>query len=295
MGIEQHHTVADFRAACDRVRAAGGTLGLVPTMGALHEGHMALMREASRHASVVAATIFVNPTQFGPNEDFAKYPRTLDADVAACEAAGVSLVFAPSQAEMYPAGEATRVHVDRVTAHLCGRSRPGHFDGVATIVAKLFAVAGPCVAVFGRKDYQQLKVIERMASDLMLPVRIIGVSTVREPDGVAKSSRNAYLSSEDRARARLIPTALSEAVKRHRAGERSAAALRRGVQERLEAGGLRVDYVAVADADSIEPLADDANVGQRALLALAVFCGSARLIDNVVLGEDPAPIPEPSS
>ena len=241
MGIEQHHTVADFRAACDRVRAAGGTLGLVPTMGALHEGHMALMREAGRHASVVAATIFVNPTQFGPNEDFAKYPRTLDADVAACEAAGVSLVFAPSQAEMYAAGEATRVHVDRVTAHLCGRSRPGHFDGVA------------------------------------------------------KSSRNAYLSSEDRARARLIPTALSVAVRRHRAGERSAAALRRDVHERLEAGGLRVDYVALADADSIEPLADDADVGQRALLALAVFCGSARLIDNVVLGEDPAPIPEPSS
>lgn len=292
MGIELCKTVAELRAACEALRSRGDTLGLVPTMGALHAGHVALMHEARRRASVAAVTIFVNPTQFGPNEDYAKYPRTLEADLARCEAAGVGIVFAPSDKEMYAPGEATRVRVDRLTEHLCGRSRPGHFEGVTTIVAKLFAVAGRSTAVFGRKDYQQLKVIERMTADLFLPVTIVGVPTVREPDGLALSSRNAYLSPAQRGDARVIPLALSEAVRAFRAGERSAGTLRKMVHDRISQGGLRVDYVTVADADVLEPFDDHTLLGERALIAQASFSGPARLIDNVVLGEDPAPIEE---
>lgn len=295
MGIELCKTVAELRTACDRARADGGTLALVPTMGALHAGHVRLMEEARRHASVVAATIFVNPTQFGPSEDFANYPRTLDADLERAGRAGVGIVFAPPESEMYPVGEATRVRVARLTEHLCGGSRPGHFEGVTTVVAKLFAIAGPCVAIFGRKDYQQLKVIERMTKDLLLPVRVVGVPTVREPDGLALSSRNAYLSAEDRARARVIPLALSEALRAHAAGERVAGALRRMVEDRISGGGLRVDYVSVADADTLEPHSDDAQVGERVLLAQAAHCGRARLIDNVVTSEDGPPIPGASA
>ena len=213
MTLELHRSVEEFRLACERVRQGGATLALVPTMGALHEGHLALMREAARQADVVAVTIFVNPTQFGPSEDLASYPRDLEGDLERCRSVGVSLVFAPADSDMYPGGDATRVRVSRLTDHLCGRSRPGHFEGVTTIVAKLFAVAGPCTAVFGRKDYQQLKVIERMTRDLMLPVRIVPHPTVREPDGLALSSRNAYLGADERARARAIPRALSRAVR----------------------------------------------------------------------------------
>jgi pantoate--beta-alanine ligase len=282
-------TAAGFRKACDRVRS-DGTLGLVPTMGALHRGHVSLIHAAKEHASVVAVTIFVNPTQFGPNEDFEKYPRMLADDVDKCTAAGASLVFAPSVLEMYPAGDATRVRVQGLTDHLCGRSRPGHFEGVTTVVAKLFAIAGPCTAVFGRKDYQQLKVIERMTRDLRLPVTIVGRATVREVDGLALSSRNAYLSADMRARAVAIPRALSAAVARFAAGERSARLLREPVREALVAAGLRPDYVELSDPETLTPLADDATAGDRALLALAAFADAARLIDNVVLGEDPPPV-----
>lgn len=283
-------TVGEFRAACDAVRAAGQRLGLVPTMGALHAGHLALVREAGRHADQVAVSIFVNPTQFGPNEDLERYPRDLTGDVKKCAGAGASLVFAPSPEEMYPEGERTRVNVLGVSEHLCGASRPTHFEGVATIVTKLFAVAGPCTAVFGRKDYQQLRVIQRMVRDLLLPVQVVGHPTIREPDGLALSSRNAYLSDDDRRRASIIPRSLSEAVQRFEAGERRAGALRVPVAEAIAEAGLKVDYVTVATPLDIHPIPDEAAVGDTAVLAVAVYCGGARLIDNVVLGEDPPPV-----
>lgn len=286
MSLALVRTVAEFRRACDDARRQGGRLALVPTMGALHAGHLALMDEAARRADRVAVTIFVNPTQFGPNEDLARYPRDLERDLEKCRGRGVSIVFSPAAEEMYAAGESTRVRVSGLTDALCGVSRPGHFEGVATIAAKLFAVAGPCVAVFGRKDYQQLKVVERMARDLMLPVEIVGHPTVRESDGLALSSRNVHLSMSEREAALSIPRSLADAIRRFESGERSAGALRNRVQRALEAATLRVDYVAVADADSIRPLSDGEAIGSRALLAVAAFAGTTRLIDNVVLGEE---------
>jgi pantoate--beta-alanine ligase len=289
MKLEVCRTVAEFRAACDHVRAAGNKLGLVPTMGALHEGHLALVRAAAERAHTVAVTIFVNPTQFGPSEDLERYPRDLEGDLQKCRGAGVALVFAPEAAEMYPPGELTRVRVARLSEPLCGASRPGHFEGVATIVTKLFVVAGACVAVFGRKDYQQLAVIRRMTRDLLLPVEIVGHPTIREPDGLAMSSRNAYLSAEQRAQALAIPRALGAAVGRFARGERRAGALRGPVESALVEAGLRVDYASVVDPDSLEPIADARATGERALVAVAAFAGQTRLIDNVVLGEDAAP------
>ncbi|HEX6767530.1 MAG TPA: pantoate--beta-alanine ligase [Polyangiaceae bacterium] len=283
-------TAAEFRAACDAVRAERGTLGLVPTMGALHAGHLALVAEARRRADVAALTIFVNPTQFGPNEDFAKYPRVLERDLELCREAGVAVVFAPPAHEMYPVGETTRVRVERLTEHLCGPFRPGHFEGVATIVTKLFVLAGSSVAVFGRKDYQQLQVVRRLARDLLLPVEVVGHPTLREADGLALSSRNQYLSAEERARALAVPRGLSAAVRAHAAGERRAGELRRRVLDAVAPISSRIDYVSVADADDLEPIAADANVENRALIAVALFVGTTRLIDNVVLGEDKDPL-----
>ncbi|HVW26106.1 MAG TPA: pantoate--beta-alanine ligase [Polyangiaceae bacterium] len=289
MALEVVHTVAELRTKIRERAGDGGTLGFVPTMGALHEGHRALMREAKRRASFTMVSIFVNPTQFGPREDLLRYPRDLEGDVAQCAAEGVSLVFAPSVAEMYPEGERTRVHVSGLTEHLCGASRPGHFDGVATVVTKLFAAAGPCVAVFGRKDYQQLAVIRRLTRDLLLPVEIVGVATVREADGLALSSRNVYLSAEERQRALSIPRALASAARAFAGGERGARALRAPVVQALTDAGLRVDYVALADPDALSPVDDAGAAGDRVLLAVAAFAGTTRLIDNVVLGEDEGP------
>jgi pantoate--beta-alanine ligase len=290
MMLTVHHAVGEFRAAANAARAAGKRFGLVPTMGALHEGHLSLVRKALEHADVVAVTIFVNPTQFGPNEDFARYPRTLERDVELCREAGVSHVFAPDASEMYPAGERTRVQVSGLTAALCGPHRPGHFDGVTTVVSKLFAVAGECVAVFGRKDYQQLKVIERMTRDLLLPVEVIGFKTLRDADGLALSSRNAYLTAEERARALAIPRALSAAVHAFARGEHRVGILRGATLGALESAGIRLDYATVADAEELVPFSDSAQLGERALFAIAGFVGKTRLIDNVVFGEDPAPI-----
>jgi pantoate--beta-alanine ligase len=290
MTIAVHHTVREFRAAANAVRAAGKRFGLVPTMGALHAGHLSLVREARAHAAEVGVTIFVNPTQFGPNEDFARYPRTLERDIELCREAGVAHVFAPEASEMYPVGERTRVHVSGLTDSLCGPHRPGHFDGVTTIVSKLFAVAGDCVAVFGRKDYQQLKVIERMVRDLLLPVEVIGLKTMREADGLALSSRNIFLSPEERARALAIPRALSAAARAFAAAERNVGVLRGAALSTLEEAGIRLDYATLAEADQLVPFADSARLGERALFAIAGFVGKTRLIDNVVFGEDPAPI-----
>jgi len=290
VAIEIITTADGFRAECQRLRGAGHTLGFVPTMGALHEGHVSLLRLAASETSRVAVSIFVNPTQFGANEDFTRYPRTFEQDCERCEGAGASLVFAPPASEMYPAGESTRVSVAGLTAGLCGAARPGHFDGVATIVAKLFLLAGPCTAVFGKKDYQQLKVIERLARDLLLPVRVVAHAIVREADGLALSSRNAYLSAEERSRALGIVRGLSSAFREFRAGVRDVAAITGSVTTQVEAHGLVPQYVEVTDAETLEPLARDAPMPDRALLAVAAFSGRTRLIDNVVLGEDPDPL-----
>lgn len=282
-----------FRAACDAARAAGARVALVPTMGALHDGHLALVAEARRRVGpdgFVALSIFVNPTQFGPTEDLAAYPRDLDSDLARCASAGVDAVFAPEAAAMYPPGDETRVRVGALTEGLCGAWRPGHFEGVATVVTKLFALAGPCVAVFGRKDYQQWRVVSRLARDLWLPVDVVGLATVREPDGLAMSSRNRYLSAADRARAVAVPTALDAAVRAWASGERNPRALESAARAVLAAACDRVEYVEARDAASLATL-DDGPAVAPVVLALAVRVGTTRLIDNLVLGDEPSPLP----
>jgi pantoate--beta-alanine ligase len=234
----------------------------------------------------VAVSIFVNPTQFGPNEDFQRYPRPIERDLELCREAGVAVAFTPPESEIYPAGEKTRVHVSGLTDALCGPFRPGHFDGVATVVTKLFAATGPAVAVFGRKDYQQLQVVRRLARDLLLPVEIVGFPTVRDADGLALSSRNAYLAPEDRKRALAIPRALAAVLALHERGERRAGTLRSTAETMISAAATRVDYVTVAGADDLRPFADEETVGERAVVAIAAFAGSTRLIDNAVFGED---------
>lgn len=277
-----------FRAACDAARSAGRRVAFVPTMGALHDGHLELVRRAREHADWVAVSIFVNPTQFGPNEDLARYPRDLEGDIQKL-ASTADALFTPSPADIYLPGDATRVTVSGLSANLCGPFRPGHFEGVATVVSKLWNIVGACVSLFGRKDYQQLAVLRRLAADLFFPVTVMGVPTIREADGLAMSSRNRYLSAEDRARALTIPAALTKAVELFQRGERQAGALRDTVADALPATA-QIDYVVVSDADALVPFANDARIGERALVALALRLGSTRLIDNVVLGEDAAPI-----
>lgn len=281
----------ETREACDAARARGARVGLVPTMGALHEGHLALAREARRHADFVVVSIFVNPTQFGPKEDFSRYPRDLDGDVAKLGAEGVDLVFAPEATAMYPAGDETRVRVGPLAAHLCGPHRPGHFEGVATVVTKLFAITGRSTAVFGKKDYQQLAVLRRIAIDLFLPVKVVGHPIIREADGLAMSSRNAYLSGDERARAHALSRGLSAAARAYARGERSAGTLRGLALSEVERVATSVDYVTLADPDAIVPFDDGTKIAAdaRALLAIACRIGTTRLIDNVVLGEDPPP------
>ena len=281
---------SDFRDACDAARARGERIGLVPTMGALHEGHLSLVREARSRASFVAVSIFVNPTQFGPKEDFSRYPRDLQGDVAKLATAGADLVFAPDAAAMYPAGDETRVRVGKLAEPLCGAFRPGHFEGVATVVSKLFGLTGKSVAVFGKKDYQQLAILRRIAIDLFFPVDVVGLPIVREADGLAMSSRNAYLTADERIRALALSTGLAAAFRLFDGGERRAGALRSAVRAEVERAATSIDYVDVTDADSLVPFADDARIETpRALVAIACRVGATRLIDNVVLGEDPSP------
>jgi pantoate--beta-alanine ligase len=277
------------RSACDAARARGQRVGFVPTMGALHDGHLTLVREARSHAEYVVCSIFVNATQFGPGEDLARYPRDLEGDVRKLEGDGVDVVFAPEHDAMYVPGERTRVRVDDLTAHLCGPHRPGHFEGVTTIVAKLFSVIGPCTAVFGKKDFQQLAVIQRMTRDLFFPVEIVGAPIVREPDGLAMSSRNAYLSADERARALGLSRGLAGAVRAFASGERRAGVLRMLALAQIAPVATAIDYVTIADPTTLTPLPDTATASDRALLAVACRVGATRLIDNVVLGEDPAP------
>lgn len=275
--------VAQLRSFCDDARRAGRRVGLVPTMGYFHEGHRSLMRAARVENDVVVVSIFVNPTQFSPSEDLDAYPRDLERDDAIARDEGVDVLFIPDTAEMYPRPPLTTVHVGDLTAELCGASRPYHFDGVATVVTKLFAITGPCRAYFGRKDYQQLAVVRRLVADLDLPVDVVGCPLVREPDGVAMSSRNAYLSAEERAAATALVRALGRAAEAVRAGERDAATVRGLVVAEVDGEPLAtLDYAEVVDAGDlsrIDHLEDSTDV----LVALAARIGKTRLIDNATI------------
>jgi pantoate--beta-alanine ligase len=273
------------RAECAARRAEGARVGLVPTMGYLHQGHLALVRRARELCPFVVVSIFVNPTQFGPGEDLERYPRDLEQDLAGCRKAGAALVFTPKPAQLYPEGYQTYVQVLELSQGLCGASRPTHFRGVATICTKLFCIVGPCLAVFGQKDYQQLLVIRRLVEDLQLPVEVVGHPTVREPDGLAMSSRNAYLTPPQRRSAPCLHRALSTVRQRVRAaggagleaGE--ALALAQGVIEAEP--GTRIDYVELRDAETLQPV--QRALPGRAVMLLAVHLGQARLIDNMLL------------
>lgn len=271
------HTVEEMRAAC---RAARRPLGLVPTMGALHQGHLSLVRMARARCEAVSASIFVNPTQFGPNEDFAKYPRSFERDRQMLEDEGVDLLFAPSVAEMYPEGiSITTVTVNGMSERLCGRSRPGHFQGVTTVVAKLFHVCVPDLAFFGQKDAAQVAIIRRMVRDLDFPLGIVPCPIVREPDGLAMSSRNSYLSPQQRKDSLALSRSLTEMNRRFEDGERS-------VQKLVAAGAkafgeaARLDYLEIVDPDSLEAID---KFDRPVLAAVAAFVGNVRLIDNILL------------
>ena len=277
-----------MRNASRAVRRAGRRLGFVPTMGALHEGHLSLVRAARASCDVVAASIFVNPTQFGPNEDLAKYPRSFERDRELLEREGVELLFAPAVEEMYPTGgqecpptPVTWVTVEGLSDKLDGRSRPGHFRGVTTVVAKLFHVVEPDAAFFGQKDAAQVAIIRRMVRDLNLPVEIVVCPIVREADGLAMSSRNAYLDAEQRKRALVLHRSLMRVQQLAEAGERDAARLvAAGREEIAGESSVRLDYFEIVDPDTLDPVAD---VSGGALVAVAAFVGSTRLIDNILL------------
>ena len=273
--------VADLRRAVGEFRAAGHTIGMVPTMGALHDGHVSLVRGARERGDVPVASIFVNPTQFAPTEDFAAYPRDEAGDFAKLEVAGCRIAYAPGNEEMYPGPQLTTVTVASLTDGLCGPFRPGHFQGVATVVCKLLMMAMPDRAYFGEKDYQQLQVLKRMARDLAMPVEIVGMPTIREPDGLAMSSRNRYLAPSERKTAVALHrelAALARTVSDGRASCTAAAA--QAAQALLAAGFDRVDYLTVVDAESIAPIE---HVAGPARIAAAAWLGRTRLIDNVAV------------
>ena len=262
-------------------RRAGRRLALVPTMGFLHAGHRSLIAEAARRADTVVVSLFVNPTQFGPGEDYERYPRDAAGDEALCRAAGVDALFRPEAGAMYAPDASVRVVEARLGQGLCGASRPGHFEGVCTVVTQLFNLALPEVAVFGQKDFQQAAVIRRLVRDLHVPVEIVVAPTLREADGLAMSSRNVYLTPEERVRALGLYRALTLAAERFAAGETAAAALRQRMREALERQALRIDYAEIVNAETLEPVADAAAAGDVALVA--AFCGRTRLIDNRIL------------
>jgi len=270
-----------MRARTEDLRRDGRRIAVVPTMGALHEGHLTLLRAARARADVVILTIFVNPTQFGPNEDLAKYPRDEAGDLAKARTCEIDLAFCPDATAMYPAGAQTYIEVRELQKSLCGASRPGHFAGVATIVSKLFHITNPHVAVFGEKDYQQLAIIRRMVRDLDFGIEIVGVPIVREADGLALSSRNAYLAPEDRTAALALSRGLTTAETAVKAGERDAAKILGAARALIESEPrARIDYVELRDADELTAVT---TLSRPAVLAMAVFFGATRLIDNRVL------------
>lgn len=272
---------------CERARREGERVGFVPTMGALHDGHISLVEGARRHgATFNVMSIFVNPLQFGPSEDFSRYPRTFEADLARCREAEVELVYAPAPSAMYPEGFQTQVSISQLTARLEGAFRPGHFGGVCTVVLKLWNAVGSCVSVFGRKDYQQWRVLSRLAQDLDLPVEVIGADIVRETDGLAMSSRNRYLDPSARERALAIATGLRAAHDAYAKGERSPELLARLARAPVEAAFDRIDYVECVDSLTLEPLPGAA---ERMVILVAAHLGGTRLIDNLELGRDRRP------
>ena len=274
-------SISEARSACRDARANHRRVGLVPTMGALHEGHLSLVRAARAQCDVVAVSIFVNPTQFGPAEDLSKYPRQFERDCRLLEQEGVDILFAPSIEEMYPQGAISWVVVEGLSEKLDGRSRPGHFRGVTTVVAKLFHVIEPDAVYFGQKDAAQLAVIRRMVRDLDFPVEIVACPIVREADGLAMSSRNAYLNREERQRALVLQRSLQETQRQFQAGERSAARLISAAKEVfLSEPQVRLDYFEVVDPEMLDPVE---HISGRTLVAVAAFVGTTRLIDNVVL------------
>jgi len=276
-------TIDDMRAASRRTHLENRTLGFVPTMGALHEGHLSLVRAAKSKCDVVAVSIFVNPLQFGPSEDLAKYPRTFERDVALLEREAVDILFAPAPEEMYPAGAVTCVTVEGLSEKLCGRSRPGHFRGVTTVVAKLFNIVQPDFAFFGQKDAAQATIIRRMARDLNFPVEIVVCPIVREPDGLAMSSRNAYLSPQERRSALVLSRSLKEISNLFDQGERSAIKLIAAGKQVLSLDpAVRLDYLEIVEPATLDPVQE---LTSPALVAVAAFVGNTRLIDNVLLPE----------
>lgn len=271
-------TVAKMKARAAEWHAQGLTVGLTPTMGALHEGHMSLMERARKECDRVVTSVFVNPIQFGPNEDYDAYPRNIERDAAIAESKGVDVVFHPSVEEMYPTNYNTYVVMETLTDSLCGAKRPGHFRGVCTVVNKLFNIVDPDKAFFGQKDAQQLAIIKRMVSDLNMRVKVFGCPIVREEDGLAKSSRNTYLSPEERTAALVLSRSIFDAQKRIEAGERDANAIRASVTSIIEAEPLaKIDYVEVVDLGDMQPVE---TLGEAGLVAIAVYIGNTRLIDN---------------
>jgi pantoate--beta-alanine ligase len=274
-------TIEEIRSASRDARREGKRFGFVPTMGALHEGHLSLVRAAKAKSDVVAVSIFVNPLQFGPTEDLAKYPRSFERDRELLEKEAVDILFAPQPEEMYPKGGVTYVTVEGLSEKLCGRSRPGHFRGVTTVVAKLFHIVEPDLAFFGQKDAAQAAIICRMVRDLNLPVEIVVCPIVRDPDGLAMSSRNAYLSPQERKTALVLNRSLTETKNRFDHGERSVIALiAAGKQVLAQEPGARLDYFEMVDPATLDPLQE---LTSTALVAVAAFVGNTRLIDNVLL------------
>lgn len=277
--MERVHQVAEVRQRVADWRQAGKRIALVPTMGNLHPGHLSLVHEAHRHADVVVVSVFVNPTQFGPGEDFDSYPRTLDADAEQLRESRVDLLFAPAVAEIYPLGtNQTWVEVDQLGDYLCGADRPGHFRGVTTVVSKFFHIVWPDVAVFGEKDFQQLAILRRMTEEMLFPIRIIGAPTHRETDGLARSSRNGYLSADERARAPLLQQYLQAAAAAIENGERDYRSLEGRISHSLAEQGFDVDYVTIADATTLAPADPEA---RELVIAAAARLGKPRLIDNI--------------
>ena len=282
--MEIIESIKEMQNRAAAYRAEGKSIALVPTMGYLHDGHASLMREGRRRGDVLVASIFVNPSQFGAGEDFDSYPRDLERDSHIAAEAGVDIIFAPKASEMYPAGYQSWVDVERLTIPLCGASRPGHFRGVATVVCKLFHIVMPHLALFGKKDYQQLAVLRRMSVDLNMAIEIVGMPIVREADGLAMSSRNAYLTPAERMSALCLSRALGAARALYQGGEQSAPLLRERVTGMITGEpAATVDYAELRDMDTLEEVSQ---ADERTLVALAVKIGKTRLIDNCVLGEE---------